>query len=168
VACSEITHPVLGTVDFFGSCLRVKRWSARIEKALDTAPRAVQAQQWVLETLALVETLKLAEGRMVEDALAHLAQAVGENYQPEIDKAYEGAVTLLGDGRSSLIAAEAARVKGLEERVRELETEGKALLSDAEVRLAVAENARQSNMRLGQVRELRWWINRLHPQAGGE
>jgi len=63
---------------------------------------------------AIVERDALAaEGRLLREALEHLARSVGENYPPEIDLAYETAVSVLTKA-TPLISAEVARVRRLE------------------------------------------------------
>lgn len=63
---------------------------------------------------AIVERDALAaEGRLLREAVEHLARSVGENYPPEIDLAYETAVSVLTKA-TPLITAEVARVKQLE------------------------------------------------------
>jgi len=54
---------------------------------------------------AIVERDALAaEGRLLREAVEHLARSVGENYPPEIDLAYETAVSVLTKA-TPLIAA---------------------------------------------------------------
>ena len=63
---------------------------------------------------AIVERDALAaEGRLLREAVEHLARSVGENYPPEIDLAYETAVSVLTKA-TPLITAEVARVRRLE------------------------------------------------------
>jgi hypothetical protein len=56
-----------------------------------------------------------------------------------------------------------------------LAAEVERLREDGATRLAVAENAAPSNIRVGQVREIRWWLQQLDkaalaqsPQTGGD
>jgi hypothetical protein len=72
------------------------------------------------------------------------------------------------DGSTETITT---KLRGME-RIRELSVERDALqrrvrelLSDAQLRLQVATDAKPSNIRLGQARELYWWVSRLSSLA---
>lgn len=54
-----------------------------------------------------------------------------------------------------------ARLAALRARVTELEAALQGLKDDGLSRLAVVERCKPSNMRIGQVREIRWWVRRL-------
>jgi hypothetical protein len=62
-----------------------------------------------------------------------------------------------------------ARIATLEAQVEQAREALAGLQADGLTRLGVAEGAKPSNMRMGQVREIRWWLERVRTlREGGE
>ena len=102
----------------------------------------------------------------IEDAMADVRAALDEldAKDAEIERLEQQAVRW-----EAMYEGMMAERDGLTEDVEQAREALAGLQADGLTRLGVAEGAKPSNMRMGQVREIRWWLERVRAlREGGE